>query len=169
MPLLRKILCLVLPRWSQQFLNKSHIKYFEWFLGGFCWFWWGRLHFQDFRQNKLSPARSSAFFMYTVFLVRSKSYWSNLGFSVEIVVENVVMQEFWCLPLSIILIHLMFSTVFSTANPRFLEYDLIFTKNTVYMKNAEEWAGLNLFWRKSWKLRFLLQIIKNLAKITKNI
>ena len=52
------------------------------------------LNVQDFRQNKLSPARSSAFFMYTVFLVRSKSYWRNLGFSVEIVVENVVMQEF---------------------------------------------------------------------------
>ena len=46
--------------------------------------WRWKLHFQDFRQNKLSPAHSSAFFMYTLFLVRSKSYFRNLGFTVKI-------------------------------------------------------------------------------------
>ena len=59
---------------------------------GFCRFWQGRLHFHSFRQNILNPARSSAFFMYTLFLLRSKSSRRNLGFTVENVVENMVIQ-----------------------------------------------------------------------------
>ena len=73
---------------DDQFLNKSYIKYYAWILGGFCWFRRDRLHFQVFRQNKLSPARSSASFTYTQLLVRSKSYWSNSGFSLENTVES---------------------------------------------------------------------------------
>ncbi len=47
-----------------------------------------RQHIQDFRQNKLSPARPSAFFMYTMFFVKNYSCWRNIGFSVENTVEN---------------------------------------------------------------------------------
>ena len=47
-------------------------------------------------------------------------------------------------------IHLTFSTVFSTVNPIFLHDDLISRKKTVYMKNVEERAGFEIFWRKSW-------------------
>ena len=52
------------------------------------------LNFQDFRQNISNPARSSAFFMYTFFLLEIKSSWRNLGFTVENVVENIVIQVF---------------------------------------------------------------------------
>ena len=45
----------------------------------------------------------------------------------------------------------MFSTVFSTQNPRFLHDELIFRKNMIYMKNAEEQAGLKIFCQKSWE------------------
>ena len=45
----------------------------------------------------------------------------------------------------------MFSTVFSTQNPRFLHDELIFHKNMVYIKNAEERAGLKIFCQKSWE------------------
>ena len=53
-------------------------------------------------------------------------------------------------------IHLTFSTVFSTVNPRFLHEDLISRKKTVYMKNAEERARFEIFWRKSWVFMFSL-------------
>ena len=46
------------------------------------------LKFQDFRQNILYPTRSFAFFMYTLFLLRSESSWRNRGFTVENDVEN---------------------------------------------------------------------------------
>ena len=36
----------------------------------------------------LNPARSSAFFMYTVFFLESKSSWRNLGFTIKNVIEN---------------------------------------------------------------------------------
>ena len=51
------------------------------------------VNFQDFFQNVLHPTRSSAFFMYTIFFLEIKSSWINLGFSVENVVENVVIQR----------------------------------------------------------------------------
>ena len=44
--------------------------------------------FKSFWLNILSPARSSAFFMYIIFFLEIKSSWINLGFSVENVVEN---------------------------------------------------------------------------------
>ena len=53
-------------------------------------------------------------------------------------------------------IHLTFSTVFSTVNPIFLHDDLISRKKTVYMKNAEERVGFEIFWRKSWIFMFSL-------------
>ena len=54
-------------------------------------------------------------------------------------------------------IHLTFSTVFSTVNPIFLHDDLISRrKKTVYMKNVEERAGFEIFWRKSWVFMFSL-------------
>ena len=59
----------------------------------------------------------------------------------------------------------MFSTIFSTVNPRFLHDDLIFRKNMVYMKNAKERAGFNIFWRKPWKWSLPCQ---NLQKPLKN-
>ena len=37
---------------------------------------------QDFRQNVSNPARCSAFFMYTLFLLKNKSSWRNIGFTV---------------------------------------------------------------------------------------
>ena len=46
------------------------------------------VNFHEFCQNILDPARSSAFFMYTIFFLEIKSSWINLGFSVENVVEN---------------------------------------------------------------------------------
>ena len=53
-------------------------------------------------------------------------------------------------------IYLTLSTVFSTVNPIFLHDDLISRKNTIYMKNAEEWARFEIFWRKSWVFMFSL-------------
>ena len=47
-------------------------------------------------------------------------------------------------------------TTFSTVNPIFLHDDLISRKNTVYMKNAEERARFEIFWRKSWIFMFYL-------------
>ena len=47
------------------------------------------INIQDFRQNISSPARSSAFFMYTVFFLQVKSSWRNIGFTIENTVENV--------------------------------------------------------------------------------
>ena len=51
---------------------------------------------------------------------------------------------------------IMFSATFSTVNPRLLHEDLISRKKTVYMKNAEERAGFEIFWRKSWVFMFSL-------------
>ena len=51
------------------------------------------VNFHEFWQNVLSQARSSAFFMYIIFFLEIKSSWINLGFSVENVVENVVIQR----------------------------------------------------------------------------
>ena len=51
------------------------------------------VNFHEFGQNVLSQARSSAFFMYIIFFLEIKSSWINLGFSVENVVENVVIQR----------------------------------------------------------------------------
>ena len=45
---------------------------------------------------------------------------------------------------------------FSTVNSRFLHEDLISRKKTVYMKNAEERARFEIFWRKSWVFMFSL-------------
>ena len=53
------------------------------------------INIQDFHQNISNRARSSAFFMYTVFfLLEIKSSWRNLGFTVENVAENMVIQVF---------------------------------------------------------------------------
>ena len=52
------------------------------------------INIQDFRQNISNRARSSAFFMYTVFFLEIKSSWRNLGFTVENVAENMVIQVF---------------------------------------------------------------------------
>ena len=49
---------------------------------------------QDFRQNISNRARSSAFFMYTVFFLEIKSSWRNIGFTVENVVQTKVIQVF---------------------------------------------------------------------------
>ena len=49
-------------------------------------------------------------------------------------------------------IHLTFSTVFSTLKPIFLHDDLISSKKSIYMKNAEERARFEIFCRKSWTL-----------------
>ena len=48
------------------------------------------INIQDFHQNISNRARSSAFFMYTDFLLEIKSSWRNLDFSVENTVENVM-------------------------------------------------------------------------------
>ena len=50
------------------------------------------INIQDFHQNILNRARSSAFFMYTDFLLEIKSSWRNLEISVENVAENMVIQ-----------------------------------------------------------------------------
>ena len=42
-------------------------------------------------------------------------------------------------------IHITFSTVFSTLKSRFLHDDLISSKKSVYMKNAEERARFEIF------------------------
>ena len=42
-------------------------------------------------------------------------------------------------------IHLTFSTVFSTLKPIFLHDDLISSKKSIYMKNAEEQARFEIF------------------------
>ena len=52
------------------------------------------INIQDFHQNISNRARSSAFFMYTDFLLEIKSSWRNLEFSVENVAENMVIQVF---------------------------------------------------------------------------
>ena len=52
------------------------------------------INIHDFQQNISNRARSSAFFMYIDFLLEIKSSWRNLGFSVEIVAENMVIQVF---------------------------------------------------------------------------
>ena len=104
---------------------------------------------QDFRQNVSNPARCSAFFMYILFLLKIKSSWRNLGFTVENDVENMVIQAICAWIGRSPLIHLTFSTVFSTVNPKFLQDDLIFSKKSVYMKNAKGRAGFEIFWRKS--------------------
>ena len=52
------------------------------------------INIQDFRQNISNRARSSAFFMYTVFFLEIKSSWRNFGFTVENVAENMVIQVF---------------------------------------------------------------------------
>jgi hypothetical protein len=49
---------------------------------------------QDFQQNISNRARSSAFFMYIEFLLEIKSSCRNIGFTVEIVAENIVIQVF---------------------------------------------------------------------------
>ena len=83
------------------------------------------INIQDVHQNISNPARSSAFFMYTVFFLEIKSSWRNIGFSVENVVENMDHTSCFAFGLSI---HLTFSTVFSTLNPIFLHDDLISRK-----------------------------------------
>ena len=89
--------------------------------------------------------------MYTLFLLGSKSSWRNLGFSLENDVENVR----WMRGKRPIQAHIacitMFSTSFSTVNPRFLQEYLLPCKKSVYRKNAEERAGFKIFWRKLWK------------------
>ena len=52
-----------------------------------------------------------------------------------------------CFPL----IHVTFSTVFSTVNPRYLQEELVSSKKSVYMKNAEGRVGFEIFWRNPWK------------------
>ena len=52
------------------------------------------INIQDFHQNISNRARSSAFFLYTDFLLEIKSSWRNLEFSVENVAENMVTQVF---------------------------------------------------------------------------
>ena len=63
-----------------------------------------------------------------------------------------------CFPL----IHLTFATTFSTVNPTFLLEDLLLSKKSVYMKNAEERARFKIFWRKLWKWSLPCQILQNL-------
>ena len=115
-------------RKTRQFLRKPHSKWFAQFWSGFCWFWQGRSYFDGFRQNILDPARSCAFFMYTLFLLESKSSRRNPWFTVENVVENIAISVSggWikCFPL----ITITFSTVFSTVNSRFLLEDLLSSK-----------------------------------------
>ena len=41
----------------------------------------------------------------------------------------------------------LFSLTFSTVNPRFLHDDLLLSKKSVYMKNAQERAGFKIFCR----------------------
>ena len=57
------------------------------------------VNFQDFFQNVLHPTRSSAFFMYTIFFLDIKSSWRNIGFTVENVVSNLVIQVIRCRPI----------------------------------------------------------------------
>ena len=52
------------------------------------------INIQDFHQNISNRTRSSAFFLYTDFLLEIKSSWRNLEFSVENVAENIVIQVF---------------------------------------------------------------------------
>jgi hypothetical protein len=58
---------------------------------------------------------------------------------------------------------LKFGQSISTQNPRFLHDELIFRKNMVYMKNAEERVGLKIFWPK------ILKMKSSLSKSTKTI
>ena len=69
------------------------------------------INIQDFHQNISNRARSSAFFMYTDFLLEIKSSWRNLEFSVENVAENIVIQVFcaW-----IEHSHYVFDSIFNT-------------------------------------------------------
>ena len=46
--------------------------------------------FKSFWLNILSPARSSAFFMCTIFFLKINSSWRKIGFCVENTVENMV-------------------------------------------------------------------------------
>ena len=81
----------------------------------------------------------------------TQSSRTNLRFTVENVVETMVIQVLCVWIRRFPLIHLTFSTVFSTVNRRFLLEDLLLSKKSVYMKNAEERAGFKIFWRKLWK------------------
>ena len=69
------------------------------------------INIHDFHQNISNRARSSAFFMYTDFLLEIKSSWRNLEFSVENVAENMVIQVFcaW-----IEHSHYVFNSIFDT-------------------------------------------------------
>ena len=103
--------------------------------------------------------------MYTVFLLKTNSSRRNRWFTVENVVENKVIHAICVWIKRFPLIHLTFSTVFSTVNRRFLLEDLLLGKKSVYMKNAEERAGFKIFWRKLWKWSLPCQ---NLQKPLKN-
>ena len=121
-------------------------------------FWWF-LHVLIGKASlsRLSPKyfESSSLFrifhvhMYTLFLPRSKSSRRNIRFTVENTVENMVIQVLCVWIERFPLIHLMFSTICSAVNQRFLLEQLIFSKKNVYMKNAEGRAGFEIFWRKS--------------------
>ena len=52
---------------------------------------------QDFRQNVSNPARCSAFFMYTLFLLINKSSWRNIGFTVENDVKRSIQTHNACI------------------------------------------------------------------------
>ena len=45
---------------------------------------------------------------------------------------------------------------FGTVNPIFLQDDLFFSRKSVYMKNAEQRAGFEIFCQKSWLFRYSL-------------
>ena len=130
-------------------LGKYTVNNLPSFFYDFCRFWQGRLHFQSFHQNILNSL--FRIFMYTLFLLKNKSSRKNHGFRVENDVENVrwmrgkrpIQAHSACIT--------MFSTSFSTVNPRFLQEDLFSSKKSVYMKNAEERARCKIFWRKLWK------------------
>ena len=83
--------------------------------------------------------------MYTLFLLESKSSRRNLGFTVENTVGNVMVMRGKHLIQSPNTDIDMFSTTFSTVNPRFLQEELVSSKKNVYMKNAEARAGLEIF------------------------
>ena len=90
---------------------------------------------QDFRQNVSNPARCSAFFMYTLFFLKNKTSWRNLGFTVENDVKRSIQTHNAC--------H------FGTLNPIFLQDYLFFSKKSVYKKNAKQQAGFEIFCQKS--------------------
>ena len=68
----------------------------------------------------------------------SKSSGRNLEFTVGNTVENVMVMKGKHLHKSLNTDIAMFSTTFSTVNPRFLLEDLLSSKKNVYMKNAQE-------------------------------